>query len=416
MTVRKTHLALILIFFSNLVFGQNTHDFEEKIDLWRKEYNVPQVGVGIIENGKIKYTKVFGNPDNTTSNLDFHFDMASLTKPVFATLVLKLVDKKLWDLDEPLYNYHIDNEVRDDENLKLLTTKHVLSHQSGFPNWRNLTPSGKLQFHFRPGEKYLYSGEGYEYLRNAVEKKFSMQLQDLAKMYLFDPLGMKNSQFGSAAGGLKTTISDYSTFSVNLLNQEIVSSNIFNEMVKPQVNVKKGIDYGLGWEVVSGLDNNEFAIMHSGSDPGTQTFVLLFPSSKNGIVVFTNADNGNKLYREIIESYSGLGKDVMNRLYAPFVPDTIFELPIEALNEYVGNYRIELGDEILVVKVFMESSKLTAELPSMPKTILYAENENFFHYDENFAFEFTRNSNNHVDKMIIYQSGIESYIGKKIVD
>lgn len=291
MTFKKIHLILILIFCSDMAFGQNTYDFEEKIDLWRKEYNVPQIGVGIIENGVIIYTKVFGNPDNTAPNLDFQFDTASLTKPVFATLVLKLVDQKRWDLDEPLYKYHVDSEVKDDERIKLLTTKHVLSHQSGFPNWRDLTPSGKLQFHFKPGEKYLYSGEGYEYLRNAIEKKFDMKLQDLAKVYLFDPLGMKHSQFGSAAGGLKTTISDYSTFSVSVLNREIVSSNIFNEMVKPQVSVKKGIEYGLGWEVVGGLENNEYAIIHSGSDPGIQTFIMLFPNSKNGIVVFTNGDN-----------------------------------------------------------------------------------------------------------------------------
>ena len=235
-------------------------------------------------------------------------------------------------------------------------------------------------------------------------------------MYLFDPLGMEHSQFGSAAGGLKTTISDYLTFSASLLNQEIVSANIFNEMVKPQVSVKKGIEYGLGWEVVGGLKNNEYAIMHSGSDPGTQTFVILFPSSKNGIVVFTNGDNGDKLYRKVIESYSGLGNEVLERLYAPFVPLSVFKLPIETLNEYVGKYRIELGDEVLVINVIMENNQLTAELPSMPKTILYAQNENYFLYDENFAFKFTRNRNNDVDKMIIYQSGIESYIGKKIAN
>lgn len=408
-------LVTLLILQHHLMWSQEANDLEANIDNWRKHYNIPQVGVGIIENGIISDAKVYSASDTKGSlnNENLQFDIASLTKPVFATLVLKLVDLGLWDLDTPLFKFYIDDEVKDDERLKLLTSKHVLSHCSGFPNWRDLTPSGKLQLHFEPGEKYLYSGEGYEYLRIALEKKFNTSLQDLAKEYLYDPARMLNSQFGSAAGGLRTTISDYTSFSNSLLNHQIVSSDLFEVMVEPQVAVKKGIEYGLGWEVVPQLQNNEYAIMHSGSDPGTQTFVLLFPKSKNGIIVFTNSDSGDKLYRKIIESYSELGKEVMNRLYAPFIPESFIELPVNLLKEYSGTYRLDLEDEVLIIDIFIENDELMAKFPSLPRSILYAQSENYFEFDESFAFKFVRGSDNRVSSMIIYQSGIESYVGRK---
>jgi CubicO group peptidase (beta-lactamase class C family) len=57
-----------------------------------------------------------------------------------------------------------------------------LSHQSGFPNWR---ANNKLHFEFEPGTKFQYSGEGYEYLREALEHKFNKSLAELYNSVLF---------------------------------------------------------------------------------------------------------------------------------------------------------------------------------------------------------------------------------------
>jgi CubicO group peptidase (beta-lactamase class C family) len=109
--------SLLLIFY----FGQNVKaqinatgnfGYQEKIPVWLAENNVPAVGIGIIENGKLKYVKVFGElQKNVPAPVNTIFNIASQTKPVVAMLTLKLVEAGQWSLDEPLYKYWIDPDV-----------------------------------------------------------------------------------------------------------------------------------------------------------------------------------------------------------------------------------------------------------------------------------------------------------------
>lgn len=192
--LRLQFVLLLTICVGNIPKAQvNNNVFtcmQETVPVWQSEYNVPAVGIGIIEEGEIKHIKVFGElasgvpaPDNTI------FCVASITKPVVTMLTLKLVESGQWNLDEPLANYWIDPEVANDPFHKKLTTRHVLNHQTGFPNWAK----GKLAFKFEPGTDYTYSGEGFQYLKKAIENKFHTSLAVLADSILFKPLGMNDS-------------------------------------------------------------------------------------------------------------------------------------------------------------------------------------------------------------------------------
>lgn len=161
-----------------------------------KSNNIPTLGLGIIEDGKLTEIKVYGKlNDKISASYNSLFNVASLTKPVTAITVLRLVSLGKWNLDEPLDKYFVDPDISKDPRHKKLTTRLILSHQTGFPNWRWMNNDKKLRFEFDPGTKYQYSGEGFEYLRKALENKFHKSLEELAKEFVFQPLDMKDTSY-----------------------------------------------------------------------------------------------------------------------------------------------------------------------------------------------------------------------------
>lgn len=309
-------------------------DNQVEIEAWLKEKKVPALGIGVIENGKLHQVKVFGEiskgiaaPYNTI------FNVASLTKPVTAMIALKLVSLGKWDLDESVYKYWTDPDIAKDPRNKKLTTRIILSHQTGFANWRWLNEDKKLSFQFEPGTKYQYSGEGMEYLRKALEKKFNKSLQQLADELIFLPLKMTDTRYvwdhkvdtarlatgydregnayktvknktPNAADDLLTTIEDYGNFLVNVMNVEGLSQNVFEEMTSNQVASTKGKHFGLGFEIYD-LGADGYALSHGGSDQGVQAIVFMLPKKKKGLLIFTNADTGTSLYEKLLQHYLG---------------------------------------------------------------------------------------------------------------
>ena len=163
---------------------------EENVPKLIGDYKVPCVGVGIIENGKVDYLKVFGQhqigkeaPQNTI------FDIASITKVVVTVATLKLIDDGFLNLDEPLYPYWVDPDILNDERYKIITPRHILSHSAGFKNWRNK----KLTIDFEPGSNFHYSGEGFEYLKKAIENKLGQSIDKIVDSILFKPLQMNDA-------------------------------------------------------------------------------------------------------------------------------------------------------------------------------------------------------------------------------
>ncbi|WP_409416069.1 serine hydrolase [Flavobacterium sp. PS2] len=309
-------------------------DNDTEIEKWLKENNVPTLGLGIINDGKLQQIKVFGElKKGVTAPYNTIFNVASLTKPITAMVTLKLVSLGKWDLDEPLYKYWIDPDIANDPKTKKITTRQVLSHQTGFPNWRWNSPDKKLHFESEPGTKYQYSGEGFEYLRKALEKKFNKTLDQLAKELLFTPLQMNDTNYiwdkkidescfaigydpkgnayetekrktANAADDVLTTIEDYGKFLISVMNGDGLSKKVFDDMRTNQVEMKPKEYYGLGF-VIYDLGNGEIALSHGGADQGVQTIFFILPKIKQGILIFTNVDDGYKVYEKLLFHYLG---------------------------------------------------------------------------------------------------------------
>ncbi len=308
------------------------------IENWLLQNKIPALGIGIIKQGKLQQVKLFGEirkgeqaPYNTI------FNVASLTKPVTAIVTLKLVSMGKWSLDEPVYKYWTDPDIMNDPRSKKLTTRHILSHQSGFPNWRFNVALKKLAFEFDPGANYQYSGEGFEYLRRALEKKFHKTLDQLANSLIFKPLQLKDTRFfwdkkmdesrfatgydsngnayeiyknktANAADDLLTTIEDYGKFLVSVINSDGLSKAVFADMVSHQVKRKDNKYFGLGFEIYD-VGNGDYFLSHGGSDKGTQTLMFISPTLKQGLLIFTNVDDGYKIYEKLLKLYLGKNGD-----------------------------------------------------------------------------------------------------------
>ncbi len=120
---------------------------DQTFESWLKENKIPVLGLGIIEEGALKQVKVFGEiKKGISAPYNTYFNVASLTKPVTAMVALRLVSLGKWKLDEPLDQYWTDPDIANDPRRKMLTTRIVLSHQTGFPNWRWSNKDKKTKF------------------------------------------------------------------------------------------------------------------------------------------------------------------------------------------------------------------------------------------------------------------------------
>ncbi|KMQ61353.1 hypothetical protein ACM46_15070 [Chryseobacterium angstadtii] len=317
---------------------------DSEIQRLLKDLKIPSLSIGYIHDGQLQQIRSFGVQKNDIPvKYNSIYKVASLTKPITAVVVLKLVEAGKWNLDEPLANYYIDPAIKESPFLNKLTTRNVLSQKSGFPNWRYLRADKKLAFEFEPGTKFQYSGEGFEYVRKAIERKFKKSLEEIAKEILFTPLKMNDTSYywmkatdesryavesdtagramkyekydtSNAAANLLTTVEDYSQFLVHILQKAGLSEKLYKEFIQPQTQVKTGISWGLGMQILPDLPDHELALQHTGGDDGTKCIVLLLPKSKRGLIIFINSENGLIIWKKIIEEYLGkVGEEIVKR-------------------------------------------------------------------------------------------------------
>lgn len=157
---------------------------------------VPGLAAAIVRVGQPAWYRHIGVADAGTLRPvtpDTMFPAASLAKPVSAWVALRLADRGLLDLDRPLKAY-VPDHAPSDPRADLVTARHVLSHTSGFRNWRN-NASQPLVPEFDPGSRFQYSGEGFYYLQRAMEKAAGRGFEQVVQDELFAPLGMTSSTF-----------------------------------------------------------------------------------------------------------------------------------------------------------------------------------------------------------------------------
>ncbi len=292
-----------------------------------ERYRVPTVAVAGIRDGRLAWTWVVGErASGVAADPETVFNVASLTKPLFALLTLRLVAEGALDLDESVAKYWVDPDVAHDPRHLQLTPRLLLSHQGGFGNWRG---DGKLAFAFDPGSRHEYSGEGFEYLRRSIERKTGRTLPELMRVHVLEEAGFEAS-FGwsddlvdriamgfnesgapvdmhlaqrspNAAANTMTSVVDYGRFIAWVVSGAGLPKAQFDAMLRPQAAHDDPAErFGLGWKLAVGDAGT--TLWHDGRENGVRTLAIARPHARDGLVVLINSSNGELLTRAIVSA------------------------------------------------------------------------------------------------------------------
>jgi CubicO group peptidase (beta-lactamase class C family) len=307
--------------------------------------SVKDGAVSDVYYGGVRSTET--NPPVTAATV---FEAESLSKPVMAYIALKLVGEKVLDLDKPLSEYASYPDAADDTRYMKITARMVLTHTSGFPNWR--TDRERVPVLYEPGTTFSYSGEGFVFLQRIIEHLTYQSLEALAQSYVFEPLGMTSSSFtwqssfaqniavghtdigialdkftpqvGNAAYSLHTTAEDYARFMLAMARGEGLSKSLTRDLSTIQVDAGDGIFWGLGWGLQPSLDGA--SVWHWGDNPGYKSFAFLSPDAKNGFVLLSNSANGMLLLSHVFEALIGGPQTAVNWLNYERFDDPQYQL------------------------------------------------------------------------------------------
>lgn len=324
-----------------------------------KNNNVPGVAIAVIQNGKIVWTQCIGFADKenqkpvTTETI---FNVGSVSKMVSAWGLMKLTEKGLVNLDDPVNEYLTRWKLPVSQyDVSKVTLRRILSHTAGLSvhgyggseqgtkllsleeslSGKTKRNGESVRLISEPGTQWEYSGGGYTLAQLMLEERTKEKFSDYMKKNVFNPLGlnhttyewteemMKNSATAydasgkpiknrifteQAAAGLQTTVLDLAHFAELSLNYE---QNQLHKVLKPatvQLMEKPVLPFsdkgksGLGYRFMNyeGLET----VGHTGENEGWSAGLFMHLPTKSSIVILCNGSNGDRVWFPIYQSWA----------------------------------------------------------------------------------------------------------------
>ena len=323
------------------------------------------LAIAVIDNGQVASVQAFGarNAKGEPLTTDTVMYGASLTKALFGYYALMLVDEGKLDLDRPVASllprplpdygnldaYGNWADLAGDERWKRITPRHSLTHSIGFANFSWDEPDGKLKFHFDPGTRYAYSGEGIILLQFALERGLGIDVGADVQRRIFAPLGMTNTSLKwrpdfarnladgwkadgkvephdersrvRAAGSMDTSIADTARFAAAVARGWGLSPALRRAYSGPQLAIKSrqqfpslapeaapnerwpGLYAGLG--VISFTGPQGRGLMKGGHNDSTANTLVCVEAKRRCVVILSNDVRAEPAFPWLVRSILG---------------------------------------------------------------------------------------------------------------
>lgn len=302
--------------------------------------DIPSLTVAVFENGKIIWMEAFGYADKENkikATPNTLYGIASISKPVTATGIMKLHEDGKIDLDADIETYLNDTKLKyyvSDSNK--VCCRNLLSHTSGLPM--------HFQYYYDddtvaipdmrqtinkygiivnpPSSKFVYANLGYGILGEVIAETTGKSFNDYMTEEIFIPMGMKQTTLDISsktknklakrydikgnlipfsfcdtpgAGNVSTTIQDLIQFGVFHLGNDsenktpLLSMQTIQSMQKGQYadNSNERNTYGLGWF----FDDESYKykmVYHAGGMDGVDAMIRMIPEKNIVVAALSN--------------------------------------------------------------------------------------------------------------------------------
>lgn len=424
-------------------------------------YHTPGISIAVVNNFEIEWARGFGVCEARKTREvtpDTLFQAGSISKPVFALAVMRLVQEGCLNLDEDVNSYLTSWRVSANGDWQpRVTLRQLLSHTAGMTaqgyygyhvsaslpttvqvlNGELPANSEKVEVNIIPGLNYRYSGGGMVVAQQILVDVLGKPFPEIMRELVLEPLGMINSTYQQpltpdkavkaatahplngtplggkyfiypemAAAGLWTTPTDLAKLGVELMRvlhgQSLLwSQKTIEEMLRPQTEQSGGVDslfVGLGF-AGNGIDN-DFYFFHGGTNIGFEALMRFYPRIGKGAVVMLNSNEGDPLREEVMRAIA------QEYGWSDVLPPEKTVVTLSPLARYSGSYSTEAG---LHFQVMIQDGSLFLQSGQQQPLQFFPTSElEFFAKAANTSIFFERDDLGNVTAMILSQADVMS--------
>jgi CubicO group peptidase (beta-lactamase class C family) len=413
---------------------------QHRLDALREKHGVPGASLAVLADGDVRSVAsgLVNMDTGVETTADSLFQIGSITKVWTGTVVMKLVEEGLVELDAPVRRYLPDFRVADESVAESVTIRHLLTHTSGIDGdhfadtgrgddalARYVESCAELPQVHPLGATMSYCNTGFSILGRVVEVVTDGTWDEAIRTRLSEPLGLAHTatlpedvlRFRAAighieppgherstapmwglprsagpAGGVCSSATDLLGFAALHLGdgtsptgERLLREDSLAAMREPFVVVPSGIGsfadrWGLGWSIHEWSGRQ--VVGHDGGTIGQTAFLRVVPEAGVAVALFTNGGNAMPLFREL---GGGLLREAAG-IELPAEPVPLAEQPTLDPSPYVGTYEragasFEVtardGGLVAVQTVTGLGSELTPDPLELPLHVL-DPNEGFF--------------------------------------